>query len=257
MSALSAPLPITIPISSPSPNTARGPAWRSVRPSRRMAGRTSFRAAPRESTTASVCSPARPLRCERRSTAPPENSVRWLDVELPEQGFGFAVVHILNAIPGVKEAEGAAKTRFWDALLAAAEARISEPLLLIGDFNTGMPLADETGNTLSVRQPFRAPPGIRLDRRVAVFSWRCQRVHLVFPTEGRRSRQRLPDRSRLRHAQPAAAHQVVPLFPRRAGAEGLRPFGDDHRNQVRPIEVRSPAGRERKSLAAPDRNRWA
>src|SRR6266576_417341 len=79
-----------------------------------------------------------PLRSDRRSTVPPENAVRWLDVELPEQGFGFAVVHILNAIPGVKEAEGAAKTRFWDALLAAAEARIAEPLLIIGDFNTGM-----------------------------------------------------------------------------------------------------------------------
>ena len=173
-----------------------------------------------------------PLRCERRSTAPPENAVRWLDVDLPEQGFGFAVVHILNAIPGAKEAEGAAKTRFWDALLAAAEARIAEPLLLIGDFNTGMPLADEAGTTFLCAEPFRAPAGIRLDRRVAAFSWRRQRVHLVFPTEGRRSRERLPDRSRLRHAEPAAAHQVVPLFARRAGAEGLRPFGDDPRNQV-------------------------
>ena len=67
-----------------------------------------------------------PLRCDRPSTAPPENAVRWLDVDLPALGFGFGVVHILTALPGAKEPEGAAKTRFWDALLAAAEARLSE-----------------------------------------------------------------------------------------------------------------------------------
>ena len=99
-----------------------------------------------------------PLRSERRSTAPPENAVRWLDVDLPEQGFGFAVVHILNAIPGAKEAEGAAKTRFWDALLAAAEARIAEPLLFIGDFNTGKPLADEAGTSFLCADHFARLP---------------------------------------------------------------------------------------------------
>jgi exodeoxyribonuclease-3 len=101
-----------------------------------------------------------PVRAERLSTAPPENVVRWLDVDLPEQGFGFAVVHILNAIPGAKEAEGAAKTRFWDALLAAAEARIAEPLLVIGDFNTGMPLADEAGSSFLCADHFARLPAL-------------------------------------------------------------------------------------------------
>ena len=95
-----------------------------------------------------------PLRCDRPSSAPPENAVRWLDVDLPEQGFGFGVIHILTAIPGSKEADGAAKTRFWDALLAAAEARIAEPLLFVGDFNTGMPLRDEAGSTFVCAEHF-------------------------------------------------------------------------------------------------------
>jgi exonuclease III len=95
-----------------------------------------------------------PLRCDRPSTAPPENAVRWLDVDLPEMGFGFGVVHILTALPGAKEPEGAAKTRFWDALLAAAEARLSEPLLFLGDFNTGTPLVDEAGATFVCAEHF-------------------------------------------------------------------------------------------------------
>ena len=76
-----------------------------------------------------------PLRCDRPSTAPPENAVRWLDVDLPELGFSFGVVHILTALPGAKEPEGAAKTRFWDALLAAgseAAARAKGTLRLEG-----------------------------------------------------------------------------------------------------------------------------
>src|ERR1035441_3453847 len=77
-----------------------------------------------------------PLRCDRPPAAQPENAVRWLDVAQPEMAFGFGVVPLLPALPGAKEPEGAAKTRFWDALPAAAEARLSEPLLFLGDFNT-------------------------------------------------------------------------------------------------------------------------
>ena len=95
-----------------------------------------------------------PLRSERASMAPPENAVRWLDVDLPEQGFGFGVVHIPTANPGAREPEGAAKTRFWEALLAAAEARLTEPLLFMGDFNTGMPLVDEAGSTFVCAEHF-------------------------------------------------------------------------------------------------------
>jgi exonuclease III len=100
-----------------------------------------------------------PLRT-RPSPAPPENAVRWLDVDLPDHGFGFGVIHILTAIPGAKEPEGAAKTRFWNALLAAAEARLAEPLLFIGDFNTGTPLADEAGSTFVCAEHFGRLPAL-------------------------------------------------------------------------------------------------
>ena len=95
-----------------------------------------------------------PLRGERAGSAPPENAVRWLDVDLPGEGFGFGVVHILTSLPGSKEPEGAAKMRFWDALLGAAEARVGEPLLLVGDFNTGAPLVDEAGSTFVCAEHF-------------------------------------------------------------------------------------------------------
>src|ERR1035441_1409988 len=95
-----------------------------------------------------------PLRRDRPSTAPPENAVRWLDVDLPELGFGFGVVHILTAIPGARQPEGEAKTRFWEALLVAAEARLAEPLLFIGDFNPGPPLVDEAGPPFVCAAPF-------------------------------------------------------------------------------------------------------
>jgi exodeoxyribonuclease-3 len=96
-----------------------------------------------------------PLHCDRPSTAPPENAVRWLDIDLPGQGFGFGVVHIMTNSPGAKDPEGAAKTRFWEALLAAAEARLAEPLLFIGDFNTGIPLVDEVGSTFLCADHFK------------------------------------------------------------------------------------------------------
>jgi exodeoxyribonuclease III len=95
-----------------------------------------------------------PLRCERPSPAPPENAVRWLDVDLPEQGFGFTVVHILTSMPGAKDPEGTAKTRYWEAMLSAAEARIAEPLLFVGDFNTGRHGVDEAGATFVCAEHF-------------------------------------------------------------------------------------------------------
>ena len=131
--------------------------------------------------------------------APPENAVRWLDVDLPEQGFGFGVIHILTAIPGAKEPDGAAKTRFWDALLAAAEARIDEPLLFIGDFNTGTPLADEAGTTFVCAEHFARLPALGW-----IDVWRhfhgdaTEYTWYSLPRGG--ARQRFPHRPRLRHA---------------------------------------------------------
>jgi len=79
---------------------------------------------------------------------------RGRTLAVAESLTGGMLAAALTAIPGAKEPEGAAKTRFWDALLAAAEARISEPLLFVGDFNTGMPLVDEAGSTFVCAEHF-------------------------------------------------------------------------------------------------------
>jgi len=79
--------------------------------------------------------------------APPESEVRWLDIDLPEYGFGIGVLHIMAAGSSVKSPCTVAKTRLWDAVLAAAEARLHEPHLLVGDWNTGAHQLDESGKT--------------------------------------------------------------------------------------------------------------
>jgi hypothetical protein len=74
--------------------------------------------------------------------------VRWLDVELPEYSFGLGALHILCSVPGIRDpVRGAAKARFWDAVLRAAAARLHEPFLFVGDWNTGLRSIDETGKT--------------------------------------------------------------------------------------------------------------
>ena len=120
-----------------------------------------------------------PVENPHPSPAPPENAVRWLDLELPEQEFAISVVHIITAIPGSKDPECTAKIRFWEALLAAAEARIGEPLLLLGDFNTGLPGIDEDRFHVRGRGALRPPVRPGMGRCVASLSRRRQRVHVV------------------------------------------------------------------------------
>jgi exodeoxyribonuclease III len=96
-----------------------------------------------------------PMIRTRPCAAPPENRVRWLDIDLPEHGFGLAVLHILCSVPRVRDqVRGEAKTRFWNAVLGAAEARLREPFLFIGDFNTGAHGEDETGKTFYCAEHF-------------------------------------------------------------------------------------------------------
>jgi exonuclease III len=49
---------------------------------------------------------------------------------------------------------GEAKTRFWNAVLQAAETRLHEPFLFDGDFNTGAHRLDETGKTFVCAEHF-------------------------------------------------------------------------------------------------------
>ena len=79
--------------------------------------------------------------------APPESQFRWLDIDLPEYGFGIGVLHIMAAGSSAKSPCTVAKTRFWDTVLQAAEAWLPEPYLLVGDWNTGARRLDEVGKT--------------------------------------------------------------------------------------------------------------
>ena len=86
--------------------------------------------------------------------APAESQVRWLDIELPEYGFGVSILHIMAAGSGMKSPCNLAKISFWNAVLRAAEGRLHEPQLLIGDWNTGAHRLDESGKTFICSEHF-------------------------------------------------------------------------------------------------------
>jgi exonuclease III len=88
------------------------------------------------------------------SPAPPESQFRWLDIYLPEYGFGVDILHVMAAGGSVKSPCTVAKIRFWNAVLATAEARVHEPHLLMGDWNTGAHRLDEVGKTFICSEHF-------------------------------------------------------------------------------------------------------
>jgi exonuclease III len=79
--------------------------------------------------------------------APPESQFRWLNIDLPDYGFAVGVLHIMAAGSNAKSPCTVAKNRLWNALLPAAEARLHEPVILVGDWNTGAHRLDESGKT--------------------------------------------------------------------------------------------------------------
>jgi exonuclease III len=97
------------------------------------------------------------MRRTRPCPAPPENAARWLDVDLPNFGFGIGLLHILCSVPKTKDQiTGEAKIRFWNAVLGAAETRLQEPFLFVGDWNTGAHRLDERGKTFLCAEHFTA-----------------------------------------------------------------------------------------------------
>jgi exonuclease III len=87
-----------------------------------------------------------PLRLRDGFPAPTENAVRWLDVDVPDCGFGIGALHIPTGL-GADDQNGASKRRFWSAVVREAEARTSEPFVFVGDLNTGVRGVDEAGRT--------------------------------------------------------------------------------------------------------------
>ena len=95
-----------------------------------------------------------PMRRTRPCPAPSDSLVRWLDIDLPEYGFGLAVLHVMAAGSSRKHPTNIAKVRFWAAVLRAAESRLQEPFLFVGDWNTGAHRLDETGKTFVCAEHF-------------------------------------------------------------------------------------------------------
>ena len=92
-----------------------------------------------------------PLRRKIDPSVPPEFAVRWLDADVPSYGFGIGVLHI----PGSsRKVNGAAKSRFWDAVLSAAQSRRDTPFVFIGDLNTGAHRIDEAKETFHCAEHF-------------------------------------------------------------------------------------------------------
>jgi exodeoxyribonuclease-3 len=89
----------------------------------------------------------------RRTTcpAPSQHRFRWLDLDLPDHGFGLAVLQL----PAATRADTKASKRLlWDAVIQAAEARLDQPFLLTGAWNTGAHHLDETGKTYVCAEHF-------------------------------------------------------------------------------------------------------
>jgi len=78
--------------------------------------------------------------------------------------------------------------QFWDSLLADLAAHVDEPVLVIGDFNSGMPKTDTEASTLFCSRYFGQLPGIGytdLWREVngadaREYTWECTQKGAVF-----------------------------------------------------------------------------
>jgi exonuclease III len=88
----------------------------------------------------------------RRMSAevPPENALRWINLDIPHHGFQIGVLHIVCA-----GRSGIEKRRFWDAVLANAKEVRKDPFLFVGDLNTGLHRIDEVGRTFACSEQFR------------------------------------------------------------------------------------------------------
>ena len=74
-----------------------------------------------------------------------------MEIAIPALGFSIGCTNI----PGVNYEKRTQKAEYWNAVLAAAERRIADPFLFIGDFNTGKHRIDETGRTFHSAAKFR------------------------------------------------------------------------------------------------------
>jgi exonuclease III len=99
----------------------------------------------------------------RPCPAPLESQFRWLDIDLPEYGFSIGVLHIMAAGSSAKSPCTVAKTRFWDAVLHAAEARLPKPFLFVGDLEYRGARGGRSREVFRLRRAFRKAVHAGLD----------------------------------------------------------------------------------------------
>ena len=73
-----------------------------------------------------------------------------MEMAIPALDFSIGCTNIRR----VSYEKRTQKAGYWDAVLVAAERRITELFLLIGDFNTGKHRIDETGRTFHCADMF-------------------------------------------------------------------------------------------------------
>jgi exonuclease III len=152
-----------------------------------------------------------------RRPAPPGalTAQRWLEVAIPGRDLALVAVHVPPVISVGEEA----KQAFWDLLLAWAAAHQAEPVLLVGDLNTGAPGLDERGATL-----YCAPSFIALGASGWVDAWRhFHGDHREWTWQTPRRRYGPGSTTRSRRRARAAA-PGLPLRPRAARGTRLRPL---------------------------------
>src|SRR5207248_5822694 len=87
-------------------------------------------------------------------------------------------LHIVTSVPSLpQQRRGYAKKSFWDSVLAAADDRIDQAFMFVGDFNTGLHRIDERGKTFFCAEHFR-----RLSINGWVDAWRHVHGECFEPT---------------------------------------------------------------------------
>jgi hypothetical protein len=192
--------------------------WRGTRQLRQRLGRTP-RFPQRFSRTL--------MRRTRPCPVPIGSLIRWLDIDLPEYGFGIAVLNVMAAGSSKSHPTNVEKVRFWDAVLQAAESRLQEPFLFVGDWNTGAHRQDETGKTFVCAEHFG-----RLSTMGWTDTWRHHNPGATEYTWFSKLKGGVRGNGfRVDHAfaTPSldAAHHVLPVLARGAGGRDLGSLGRD------------------------------
>jgi hypothetical protein len=173
-----------------------------------------------------------PMQRTRPCPAPPENLARWLDIDLPEYGFGFGLLHILCSVPKLRDG-CPVKQRRASGMPCSGPPK---PGSMSPSSSSVTSIPARTGETrpadVRLCRSHREAVRVGLRRSVAAPQPRSHRVDVVLDAEGRRAGERLPAGSCLRDAGGDGAREGVPVFPWGAGGGNLGSLDDDCRGKV-------------------------